>query len=165
MPFKFPLQKQIKDKWCWAAVTRSVDRYFNPKSTLDQCTVAQLVLGRSCCPDADDCNQVEFLEKALSRLDRIDGVPVRFGLSFADICESIDNRMPICARIGWNGGGGHFVLICGYRKTSSGRQLLEIADPLFPSSLVPYEDFISGYQNMEQPRGGGKWTHTYRLKK
>jgi hypothetical protein len=165
MPLRFPLDKQLHDKWCWAAVTASVDRYLNPNSTLDQCKIAEQVLGRSCCPDGEACNQVESLDNALSKFNRLEGTASNFALSFTEIRQIIDARMPVCVRIGWQGGGGHFVVISGYRVTKSGRELLEIADPLFPSSILSYHDFVTSYQNVEQSDGGGQWTHTFLVKR
>jgi hypothetical protein len=165
MAFRFPLGKQSQDKWCWAAVTTSVDRYFNPGSTVNQCKVAEEVLQRGCCPDGEACNQVESLDRALLKFNRLDGAASAFALSFTDIKQHIDNRMPVCVRVAWRGGGGHFVVITGYRITSAGRQMLEIADPLFPNSIIWYDDFVWSYQNVEQPNGGGFWTHTFLVKK
>ena len=58
-------------------------------------------------------------------------------------------------------GGAHFVVICGYRIAASGVEIIEIADPYFPSSLVLYDDFVEAYQNAEQPQGGGRWVASF----
>ena len=165
MAFRYPLEKQVQDKWCWAAVTASVDHYFNPGSTLSQCEVAEAVLGGNCCPDQEACNQVESLDNALSKFNRLDGVATAFSPSFEEIQQKIDSRMPVCVRVEWRGGGGHFVVITGYRLTKSKRRMLEIADPLFPSSIMWWDDFLSSYQNVEQPDGGGFWSHTFQVKR
>jgi hypothetical protein len=165
MWFRYPLNKQAQDKWCWAAVATSVDRYFDPGSALSQCEVAGEVLDRGCCPDGEKCNQVESLDKALSKFDRLDGLASASALSFTEIQQQIDNRMPVCVRVEWRGGGGHFVVITGYGFGKSGRQMLEISDPLFPKSLMWYDDFVWSYQNVEQPDGGGFWSHTFQVKK
>ena len=58
----FQIEKQRKDKWCWAAVSVSVDHYFSPGSTTSQCQLAKEVLEDilktvlSCCSNPDECN-------------------------------------------------------------------------------------------------------------
>src|SRR5690606_26882557 len=67
-------------------------------------------------------------------------------------------RSPICVRIGWKGGGGHFVVIHGISSVSKD-YYLHIADPFFGSSIQSLSHFASNYRN------NGQWTHTYFTKK
>src|SRR5437867_2038718 len=131
MPFQ--IEKQLQDKWCWAAVSVSVDHYFSPGSTFSQCRIARDVLGGlPCCGAPDTCNTPASLRAALDDVGRFrDRLPRP--LLFDEIRQEIDARSPVCVRIGWNGGGGHFVVISGYRELASGAQLVEVSDPLFPS--------------------------------
>lgn len=159
MPFQ--IQKQLEDKWCWAAVAVSVDHYFFPGSTSSQCRIARDVLGvPQCCGDPDACNTAAKLQDALDAISRLREILPR-ALLFDEIRQEIDAGQPVCARIGWNGGGGHFVVVSGYRQTVSGTQLVDVADPLFPNSTVLYDEFVSAYQNTEEPEGGGQWTATF----
>ena len=66
--------------------------------------------------------------------------------------EILDGR-PVGARIGWAGGGGHFVMIAGYRCDTVG--YFDIRDPIYGSSDVAVATFTTSY------RGSGSWTHTY----
>jgi Papain-like cysteine protease AvrRpt2 len=166
MPFNYPIEKQDGDKLCWAAVAKSVDHYFAPESVKSQCSIAGDVLQTTCCPDVETlCNQIEYLEKALDKVKHLESWPTAGFLEFGKIKELINNRMPICVRIEWHGGGGgHFVVICGYRERK-GREFVEISDSWFPSSIVSYQEFVDGYQNAERTDGGGFWSHTYPIKK
>src|SRR5438105_1231176 len=111
----FQIEKQTKDMWCWAAVSVSVNRYFSPKSKWTQCRVAREVThNQNCCGDKEACNLAEKLEDGLKAVEHwketLDGV-----LTFEQIQSEIDASRPVCARIGWRHGGGHFVIISGYR--------------------------------------------------
>ena len=161
MAGKFQIEKQREDKWCWAAVSVSVDHYFSPGSASSQCRVARDVLGiAQCCSNPDDCNTPARLQAGLSVVGRLKAILLR-PLQFNEIRREIDALRPVCVRIAWNGGGGHFVVISGYRLSASGAQLVEVADPLFPSSTVLYDVLISAYQNAQEPLGGGQWTATF----
>ena len=167
MPFRYPLDKQEANKLCWAAIATSVDHYFNRDSMFTQCSVASAVLGRSCCslngiPDA--CNKVEYLETALDRVQRLESPPSASALAFSDICKLIDKKMPVCARIQWPNGEGHFVVICGYRLTKDKKEFVEISDSWYEDSILPYDEFKQAYQGAGRPDGGGFWSHTYRVK-
>jgi hypothetical protein len=70
----------------------------------------------------------------------------------------IENGNPLGCRIGWNGGGGHFVILHGYtNKTgaSSTENWVDVADPWYGPSSVLYDDFRTKYQKT------GQWTHSY----
>lgn len=59
--------------------------------------------------------------------------------------DIIDASKPVCVRIGWNGGGGHFVAIAGYRVSHSGAQLVDVEDPLYGPSIAIYDEFKGSY--------------------
>jgi hypothetical protein len=152
----FAIQTQEADKWCWAAVSASVNHYFFPDSTLSQCQIARRVLGvDSCCGNRETCNQVAKLDVALEKSGTIVREPLARSLSFEEIKQEIDGRRPICARIQWAGGGGHFVVIRGYRELASGAEQVDIADPWFVDGTFFYKEFLSGYLNI------GQWTDTF----
>ena len=154
----FRMQNQEMDNWCWAAVSVSVDRFFAPRSTLRQCRMAQKILklkrctGRNC---TEACDQPWYLDKALRRVGRLRGHPLG-RLKFAQVQQEIDNGVPVCVRIGWRGGGGHFVVITGYSVSGrSNIERLQIKDPLYADAIVNYKSFVSSY------RGAGRWTDTF----
>jgi hypothetical protein len=164
MTDSFVLEKQSQDKWCWAAVSVSVARYFLPLSPLTQCRVALAVTGKTdCCGSGRaDCNDPGDLEDALKAVGR--WRETRKGvLTFEEIQQQIDAFTPVCVRIGWRGGGGHFVIVYGYRILSSGVQQVEVADPFFANSILSYRQLVTAYGSAEQP-GGGQWTHTFMVR-
>ena len=164
MAGKFPLEKQLQDKWCWAAIATGVDHYFFPGSSSTQCTVAKSVLNTAdCCSKPESCNKTAKLQDALDKLGLVPKIYTE-KFTFKQIRKVIDAGSPVCARIAWNAGGAHFVVICGYRIAASGAEIIEIADPYFPSSLVLYDDFLEAYQNAEQPQGGGRWVASFLVK-
>ncbi len=157
----FAIEKQSQDKWCWAAVSASVARYFDPHSPFTQCRVALRVTRKTdCCGSGREaCNEPGDLEDALRAVER--WKETRKGvLTFGEIQKQIDASTPVCVRIGWRGGGGHFVIIYGYRVLSSGVQQVEVADPFFANSIMSYRQFVNAYGSVEKP-GGGQWTHTF----
>ncbi len=167
MPFRYPLDRQAADKLCWAAVATSVAHYFDLDSLHTQCSVASAVTGESCCSPGgipDECNKVNVLETGLDKVERLESGPIDGGLAFSDICTLIDNKIPICVRIQWPNGEGHFVVICGYRLTQDEKEFVEIADSWHEDSILPYDEFKQAYQGAGRPDGGGHWSHTYRVK-
>jgi len=75
-------------------------------------------------------------------------------LTFQEVCLEIDEGRPVCAGIKWKSGGAHSVVIKGYRTLSSGAQQVYVADPLNPSSLVDYVEFVNAYHS------DGEWVET-----
>jgi hypothetical protein len=163
------MERQKAANWCWAAVAVSVARYFDTRSDWRQCGVAKLVLSRAhregeiespipvCCtkPIPRGCNQPWYLEDALKQVGTLRGQPKAGRLSFKKIQGKIDADRPVCVRIEWGGGGGHFVVISGYHISRNDVPQVDVEDPLTGAALVNYSDFVRRY------RGTGKWTHTY----
>jgi hypothetical protein len=81
-------------------------------------------------------------------------------LSFDEIRQEIDAGRPVCVRIGWqpNEAYGHFVVIRGYSVSSVGEQWVDITDPYYFDSTVPYHQFVYAYLD------AGEWTDTYLVK-
>jgi hypothetical protein len=162
----FHLQKQQMLNWCWAAVSVSVERFFNPESFLRQCDMIQALNPdvNDCCgkPIPAPCNKVGLLQDALTKVACLQKV-VRGPLSFAQIQEQMSAGLPVCVRIGWNGGSevsGHFVVINGWSLSPSNAPLVHVLDPFFPNGAWPYAALISaGYQ-----QGNGQWTDTFLVK-
>lgn len=153
----FPMQRQEMGLWCWAAVAASTDKYFDPRSRSTQCSIATAVKHRACCPKNEVCNEADILDAALAAVGRL----ARAGegiLTFEQIRDELELGFPIGARIGWFRGGGHFVLITGFRVSDSGAGVVTIADPLYPGNQWLYDDFVNAYRSL------GGWTHTYLLR-
>lgn len=152
----FSMQPQTQTNWCWAATSTSVSHFYWGLSTWTQCKVANSELGHNdCCnsPVPSPCNVAWYLDKALTRTENF--VSILTGqASFQQIRAEIDAGRPVGARIGWSGGGGHFMVICGYSQVA-GTDYFDIDDPIYGKSHLSVTNFSSNYQ------GSGTWTHTY----
>jgi hypothetical protein len=155
----FTMQPQTQSNWCWAATSTSVSHYYWFWSSWTQCRVAGAELGRTdCCnsPVPGPCNVPWWLDKALTRTDNF--VSITGPASFSSVRAEIDAGRPVGARIGWSGGGGHFMCIYGY-TTFLGHEYFDIDDPIYGKSHLSVADFSTSYQ------GSGSWTHTYYTKR
>jgi hypothetical protein len=166
----FDLQMQEQSSWCWSAVGTSVKLFFDTKSPLTQCSLAGTFLSQPagfCCNPTNaggaQCNQFAFLSQVLTSTDNLASFAPNT-LALQDIRAQINNAVPIAARIGWDGGGGHFVTVTGVGPDDprgDNFTLVEIEDPsmsYYGSHFVPYATLVKGY------RGLGTWTHHYLLK-
>lgn len=157
----FIMQTQSQTQWCWAAVSVSVAGFYQPTSNLGQCQVVNEELGRDdCCGGGvfTGCNIPFTLNTALSRVGHLRGQIVTNPTAFQDVDTEITNSNPLGCRIGWFGGGGHFVIIHGASTDTSGgfiKQWVAVADPLYGPSDYLVDDFTDAY------RQTGRWTHSY----
>lgn len=151
----FSMQLQLQSQWCWAACSASVSSFYSSASVWTQCTVVNAQLGQStCCQDGStaQCNQPWYLNLALTQTGNLASWSGGTA-TMAQIMPEILHGRPVGARIGWSGGGGHFVVIAGYLCDSV--PYLDIQDPIYGSSDVALATFTTSYQ------GTGSWTHTY----
>lgn len=152
----FSMQAQTESNWCWAATATSVSHFYWLWSNWTQCRVANGELGHSdCCNSSvpSACNVPWYLDRALTRTDNF--VSMTAGQAgFAQVRAEIDAGRPVGARIGWSGGGGHFMVIYGYSLVA-GVEYVDIDDPIYGKSHLTVADFAGNYQ------GSGSWTHTY----
>ena len=88
------------------------------------------------------------------------GRPIAKVLTFDEIRHEIDAERPICIRIAWRDGGGHFIVIVGYEVTPRGVNKVIVEDPARGRgrALVPYNQLLSNYDV-----GHGEWTATFFL--
>jgi hypothetical protein len=156
----FTMQPQQRTNWCWAATAVSIAAYYDPATPWTQCMLANAELGRDdCCHGAADCDVQWFLDDALDQLGRIrmwHDAP----LSFEDVVRELDAGNPVCARIHWPDGSGHFVTVIGYVKAGGrfAEDVLLVADPELGREPWSYRNFRNSY------RDTGKWTDSYRCK-
>ena len=159
----YPMDLQEESEWCWAAVALSVAKFFYPQSGEKQCDIAAKVTDkRHCCDAPPECNEPQRLTDALrvalsaqsgASLTKVVPRPLRFD----ELQRELDAARPVCIRIGWDGGGGHFVVLTGYQVLSSGDRHVDVADPLYPDCTVDYEELTNAYH------GDGQWTHSFLL--
>lgn len=151
----FSMQAQTESNWCWAATSTSVSHYYWYGSPWTQCKVAGAELNlQNCCqsPTPGACNVSWYLDRALTRTHNF--VSFSGPVSFDQVRGEIDAGRVVGCRIGWSGGGGHFVAIYGYTKVLT-LEYFNIDDPIYGKSFLRVSDFTSHYQ------GSGSWTHTY----
>jgi hypothetical protein len=151
----FTMQAQTQSNWCWAATATSVSHFYWWFSPWVQCTVANAELARTdAChaPVPAACNVPWYLDRALTRTNNF--VSITGPVTFQQIRDEIDAGRPVGARIGWSGGGGHFMVIYGY-SIIAGTTYFDIDDPIYHKSHLTVSDFSTNYQ------GSGSWTHTY----
>ncbi|MGH7958723.1 MAG: papain-like cysteine protease family protein [Opitutaceae bacterium] len=148
----FTIQSQTQSNWCWAATSVSVSHFYWTGSSWTQCQVASDELGRTdCCnsPVPSPCNVPWFLDRALTRTNNF--VSITGQITFAQVQAEIDAGRPVGARVGWSGGGGHFMVIYGYRTVGTTRYF-DIADPIYGNSSPTVATFSSSYQGAASPR-------------
>jgi Papain-like cysteine protease AvrRpt2 len=151
----FTMQPQQQTQWCWSAVSTSVSLSYDPSSTWTQCTVVNAELGETtCCANGGSaaCNKPWYLDLALHRVGNLASW-ASGARPFADVQTEINNGRPLGARIGWSGGGGHFVVLEGYFPGAT--QQLAVDDPWYGASDLSYASLSASYQ------GTGSWTHSY----
>lgn len=158
------VSQRPREFWCWAACAEMVLRFLG--APLDKCTVAGRHLRRNdCCgPSSAVC------DTALS----VDGIGEAFGgarlvgnlydaLRFETLQKKIDGDPasgtpphPVVAAIQWVNGGGHLVVISGWR-ISGALRYVKVNDPWYTSGDIRYEDVLEKYG----PNDNGKWVFTW----
>lgn len=152
----FTMQAQQQTQWCWSAVATSVSHFYDASSTWTQCAPANAELGETtCCQDGSSaaCNRSWYLDLALDEVGHLDAWSSG-AASFAGVRAEIDGGEPLGVRIGWSGGGGHFLVIEGYLDDATDQ--VAVDDPWYGASDLAYSTLTTSYQ------GSGSWTHSYR---
>ena len=153
------VQRQRQSNWCWAACTSSVAAFLGSGGRPSQCELAgEAHDERGCCAEkpSEKCNRPWYLDRALKLVDRFDDKrkgPADWGTIQAEI----DAGRPLGVRIGWRGGGGHFVLITGYRAVVR-TPFVRVEDPWTGVSELTIGELSTRY------KGNGTWTHTYTIR-
>lgn len=150
--------QQERTMWCWAAVAANVARYYDPQTKFTQCSVASGELMQDCScngatPDPDPCNVYGYLMSSLFRVGHFAKWVALRPAAADEIKGEITQMRPLCARILWNGGGAHLVVISGYAESNiAGSEVpsvsgVAIADPWWGQSDIDFEDFPALYVN------------------
>lgn len=151
----FAIERQTQSNWCWAACTASVSRFYDAASPWAQCQLADAELGQSgCCQDGATagCNQAWYLDRALARTRNfVRWEPSQLAASALE--AEIEAGRVVAARVAWQGGGGHFVIIGGCKPRPD--EQLEIHDPFWGSRRISREEFTAVYQ------GNGSWVESF----
>lgn len=153
----FQVQPQTQGNWCWTAVSTSVSLFYSSGSPWTQCSVADAELARSdCCGSgaSGPCNIPWYLDRALTRVGCFAGITASAS-AVATVQAEVAAVQVLCLRIGWFGGGGHFIAIAGWFTGTGGVIYIEVEDPISGTIQLPYATLVSSYQN------SGRWTHSY----
>jgi len=151
----FTMQHQQQTNWCWAATAASVASFYDAATRWSQCRVAGTNTGFSdCCGGgaSGHCNVASVLTTPLTIVGHLASWQSG-SVAFGTVRSQIDANTPVCLRIGWSGGGGHFIAIDGYLQGST--RFVSVDDPWYGPSDVAVTTLGGTYQ------GSGSWTHTY----
>ena len=152
----FTMQHQLESEWCWAAVSVSVAHYYDSHSSWTQCDMVNAQKGlTTCCQNggSNDCNQPGFLDDALTRVAHLSS-DTGGTTAIGTMIEDLTAGNPVCIRIGWSGGGGHFIAATGAEHPDT----MIVDDPIYGQSVLSYNTLASDYQ------GSGSWTNSYYTK-
>jgi len=156
----FTIHTQEQTNWCWAAVATSVALHFDFTWSLRQCELVDHELQQTnCCQDGgcSKCNVERRLSRALIRTGNLRQMESR-PMTFKELQAAMLEKAPMCARVEWQGGSGHFVVISGY-VALSGVQYVTIEDSLTGQSQYEFQEFLTRYE------GSGRCTHAYWTRK
>jgi Papain-like cysteine protease AvrRpt2 len=146
---------QDQTEWCWAACLAALAQFLTRRS-LDQCRVAELVLGfepDQCCSDLESCNvprKPEEVDEALDRIGLTSDAPTG-ALDFGPLQQAL--RQGTVAVGLTRTGGGHMLLVVGAAQ-NDGVDHVDIRDPRLAVASVEYR-FLRSDHTL------GVWSHTW----
>ncbi len=154
---RLDMQRQERTYWCWAATSVSVVRFFDPASHWTQRSVAYEVLGENCSEDCTEgCphDEVACLDEALERVSCLSRMST--GVDGPKTVKGeIDAGRPLCMRIQWKSGGGHFLAIVGWFLAADRGTVYIVEDPAYGRTRIASSDIVTRYREI------GRWTHSY----
>jgi hypothetical protein len=139
--------KQVRSRWCWAAIASAVAGYYKTRS------IDQVQLVDSLLPPALLEKNVNFkLDVALKYVNCFShwtiGKPI-----FDRIQFEINQGRPLGVRLEWFTGGAHYILVNGYNDRDGS---IMIEDPLHGPGVHVFELFPDHYRGP-----GAVWTETF----
>jgi len=157
-PLPIVLEPQALSNWCWAAVTSSVENFYQEAYAASQCEVATRCLPWPCCPPGPDTgtNPLNVTYNLQTALNQNANPPAIGGqISYSDLQAEISLGRPICFVVHWDAGGAHVLLAVGW----SGSGDVWIDDPAAPGlRAIPWERFCQLYGD------DGYWQATLKTK-
>lgn len=144
-------QAQQQSNWCWAATGGTIAAYKG--SSVSQNTFCNLAFGRSTstnCPNSQATLAND--QRAFSALGIRPGSYINGRVSYSGVANEINSNRPILTRIQWSSGGGHMMVISGFRASD---QTVEWYDP-WPSSQRLNVGSYGYYAN----NWNFSWTHS-----
>lgn len=165
-----PSYIQEQTQWCWAACTKMVYWNYEPGS-INQCDAVNVSKSNefytgcnnlansyaSACTSPSTFNSPQSLYGCNGSLQNIlsnygiSSTAYSYSFSASTVASNTAARKLMIARWGWNGGGGHFVVINRYKNGN-----VYFNNPLSGSVIWNYNTFKTA-------NGQGNWTHTLKM--
>lgn len=155
-----PIQKQLGNNWCWAAVAVSIRNFQTPTSPMQQCELAKIQLNHTdCCPPPAKtaCDLQSALQIALANAG-VAATNSSGAMTFPAVQLAISSNRPVCCAIRWTSNSYHFVAIDGYVTGGPRGDEVFVNDSLGPGGRMTYTTLVSNYQNV-----GGAWLWSYQV--
>lgn len=153
---------QKETNWCWAAVTVSVDLFYDQEADPSLCRLVNRVLHRNdCCRETvpKACNTTRRLSDALKARGRY-GRLYSKRLSYKWVRGQINREVLVPIAIKWSSGLAHFIVCRGYDyRPAVNRTDLHICDSANGDGTYPYLAVANRYLGYF-----GRWSHTYVVK-
>lgn len=171
-----PRRRQRQAEWCWAACVDMVLHYYGLRA-VEQCEIVGRKINEDCC---DEPLSEEFDVPCAPKWVR--GVWAAWGLgarshlprkgrlgwiSEAALKRELDAGRPVEVGLSWDCGGGHAVVVRGWRVSRGGRSYFYVNDPWNWAGGDPREEFFAegvgqvSYKELRTAYGMGCWKWTW----
>ena len=147
-------REQEQSNWCWAACAVMVEQYVTNK-VKSQSNVVLCIKGAILNEPASLNQMKSAMEYAADYSISGTGTTVN-NFSYNNAVSEIDSNQLFVIRIGWDQGGGHFVIGSGYDHASSS---IHVVNP-GTGCVNKYYNYYKLIQGTKIPTAKGKWTHT-----
>lgn len=148
-------REQEQSKWCWAACAQMMGHTVTGK-LYSQSNICQYVKGAIANVSANVIELQDALFLTTGRSSSLYYNPISWNSAYNEVKSD-----PFTIRIGWNSGGGHFVVVSSaiYSTDPTLDNALTVVDPAVGKSMkmFNYDAMTTGTTFQS---GTGKWTHT-----
>lgn len=171
-----PRRPQQQADWCWAACVDMVLHFYDRRA-VRQCEIVGRKLRREdCCADArNEQFSVPCAPESMRGVWRAWGCEARPHLprkgrlgwvSEAALRRELDEGRPVEVGFSWDGGGGHAVVVYGWREGHGGTTYFYVNDPWNWADDPRDEFFAEGvgqvsYEELRAAYGVGRWKWTW----
>lgn len=150
----FRLEQQQYANWCWAAVIISLLKYYkHPDSGISQDRLVTQTIERKGANYNSYFDSPNVIDAVMSEYGILN-TKINGQVRFDDIATQIEKGLPVVARIQWQEGGGHFIVITGCSNNSNS-PTIQVQDPMHGPIEVSFQEFSGSY------RSSGHWSHTF----
>ncbi|MDR1067648.1 MAG: C39 family peptidase [Clostridiales Family XIII bacterium] len=146
-------RQQAGNYWCWAACAQMIGSY-KTGSLSAQSTIVRYVKGSAVNEGATDAEVRKAIKYACGKTTYSQST-----LSFIGHEDNIDSNLPLVAKMNWNGGGAHVVVVSGYNSSASAKTL-RLIDPWgsVATKSYAYSSLVNG---TSIGSGTGKYVTTF----